>query len=321
MLKNKDEEPTSDPFASKPVYRLFGYFSILGLLRVHVLLGDYTLALAVMDGLDLKAMISPASRQHAVHAAHVSALYHVGFCYLVLNRWTDAIDILSRGISYFYKNRRFTAGADQVAKTVDRMLAMVAIAHSFVPSLRLDDWIKTGIDKFGEGPHRINRGPYASGQSETELLAVYEDLFLRAAPKFVSPALPALTAEEEAPTTNDPTRHQLSLFLADIKPLLPAPDMRSFLRLYTTVSTSKLASLLHRDEETVAQQLAVVNGASRCLKWTQGSLLQGEPESITDLAFDIEDGNVRISESKRQRQVADYFYRRWVSRVSCSIPK
>lgn len=333
--KNQGAEAPADDFAGKPLYRLFGYFSILGLLRVHVLLGDFTLALAVMDGFDLKAMLSPATRMHAVHAAHVSALYHVGFCYLMLNRWTDAIDVLSRGVSYFYKNRRFTSGADQVAKTVDRMLAMIAIAHSFVPSLRLEDWIKSGVDKFGDGPHRINRGSYASGQSADELLSIYEDLFIRAAPKFVSPTPPALDAAAAAAangdqesesgsnsgaSTTDPTKHQLSLFLADIKPLLPAHDMRSFLRLYTTVSTEKLASLLNRNEEEVAQELAVVNGASRCPKWTEGSLLSGEAEPISDLAFQIEDGNVRISESKRQRQVADYFYRRFVLQKYSSLP-
>lgn len=231
---------------------------------------------------------------------------------MMLNRWTDAIDTLSRGVSYFYKNRRFTPGADQVAKTCDRMLALVAISHSFASSLRLDDWIKSGIDKFGEGPHRINRGPHASGQTPQELLTVYEDLFIRAAPKFVSPTPPALGAGSDAPVTSDPTRHQLSLFLADIKPILTASDMRSFLRLYTTVSTSKLANLLDRDEESVAQQLAVLAGASKCIKLADGSLslLDGEAESISDLVFQIEDGNVRIAESKRQRQVADYFYRR-----------
>jgi hypothetical protein len=40
-------------FGSKPLYRSLGYFSLIGLLRVHVLLGDYTLALKVMDNIEL----------------------------------------------------------------------------------------------------------------------------------------------------------------------------------------------------------------------------------------------------------------------------
>lgn len=36
---------------------MLGYFSILGLLRVHVLLGDYTLALKTLDDIDLRTMV------------------------------------------------------------------------------------------------------------------------------------------------------------------------------------------------------------------------------------------------------------------------
>lgn len=40
-------------FGRKPLYRSLGYFSLIGLLRVHVLLGDYTLALKVIDNIEL----------------------------------------------------------------------------------------------------------------------------------------------------------------------------------------------------------------------------------------------------------------------------
>ncbi len=41
----------------RPLYRSLGYFSIIGLLRVHVLLGDYTLALKVMDRIELNQKV------------------------------------------------------------------------------------------------------------------------------------------------------------------------------------------------------------------------------------------------------------------------
>ncbi len=40
-------------FGARPLYRTLGYFSLIGLLRVHTLLGDYTLALKVMDNIEL----------------------------------------------------------------------------------------------------------------------------------------------------------------------------------------------------------------------------------------------------------------------------
>jgi len=40
-------------FGSRPLYKMLGYFSIIGLLRLHCLLGDYYLALDVMSNIDL----------------------------------------------------------------------------------------------------------------------------------------------------------------------------------------------------------------------------------------------------------------------------
>ena len=44
-------------YGSKPLYKMLGYFSIIGLLRVHTLLGDYTLALKVMDNIELNQKV------------------------------------------------------------------------------------------------------------------------------------------------------------------------------------------------------------------------------------------------------------------------
>ena len=44
-------------YGAKPLYRMLGYFSIVGLLRVHVLLGDYTLALKVMENVELNQKV------------------------------------------------------------------------------------------------------------------------------------------------------------------------------------------------------------------------------------------------------------------------
>lgn len=50
---------------------MLGYFSIIGLLRVHVLLGDYTLALKMMDDIELNKSAWFAR----VNAAHVTVYY------------------------------------------------------------------------------------------------------------------------------------------------------------------------------------------------------------------------------------------------------
>lgn len=52
-------------FGVRPLYRMLGFFSIIGLLRVHVLLGDFTLALKVMENVELNQKVrSPPSILH-----------------------------------------------------------------------------------------------------------------------------------------------------------------------------------------------------------------------------------------------------------------
>jgi hypothetical protein len=47
-------------YGVRPLYRMLGYFSIIGLLRVHVLLGDFTLALKVMENVELNQKVCSA---------------------------------------------------------------------------------------------------------------------------------------------------------------------------------------------------------------------------------------------------------------------
>lgn len=56
-LKLLDSEIVGE-FGQRPLYRMLGYFSIIGLLRVHVHLGDFTLGLKVMENVELNQKVS-----------------------------------------------------------------------------------------------------------------------------------------------------------------------------------------------------------------------------------------------------------------------
>lgn len=53
-------------YGTRPLYKLLGYFSIIGLLRVHSLLGDFTLALKVMENVELNQKVS-ITTEHLRH--------------------------------------------------------------------------------------------------------------------------------------------------------------------------------------------------------------------------------------------------------------
>jgi translation initiation factor 3 subunit L len=64
------------------VLKMLGYYSMIGLLRVHCLLGDYRTGLKCMAPIDL----SQQGLYTIVIGSHISTIYHYGFANLMLRR-------------------------------------------------------------------------------------------------------------------------------------------------------------------------------------------------------------------------------------------
>lgn len=127
-----------------------------------------------------------------------------------------------------------------------------------------------------------------------ESIASFVEMFQHGAPRFISPNAPPYESEspealELYSSIPDPSAHQLDLFLSTVKPQLSNSTLRSFLRLYTTLGTDKLAGFLQVDEETVLEMLMTAKGAARKFTWTQGSLLEGEIVGVSDINFGIDE--------------------------------
>jgi translation initiation factor 3 subunit L len=124
LIDSADREIVGE-YGTKPLYRMLGYFSIIGLLRVHVLLGDFTLALKVMEnvGLGQKAPFT------APTAVHVSTAYHAGICYFMLRRIPDAARVFTSVLNWVMRARQYHTRSyqyDQVRNAHDTFLAVLA---------------------------------------------------------------------------------------------------------------------------------------------------------------------------------------------------
>lgn len=82
---------------------MLGYFSLIGLLRVHVLLGDYTLALKVVEHVEL----GQRATLTRVTACHVATYYYVGFCYVALRRYADATRAFASVLNFIGRMRQY----------------------------------------------------------------------------------------------------------------------------------------------------------------------------------------------------------------------
>lgn len=273
---------------------MLGYFSIICLLRVHVLLGDFTLALKAMENVELSQK-APLTR---VTACHVSTYYHVGFCYLALRRYPDAIRIFVSILNFISRMRRYHTRSyqyDQINKTADRMYALFALCNSLAPSRLDDNILNTAKERYGEQIARM-----AAGASSPEALASFEELFIYACPKFIAanpPPFddPAALAVYTADPPMEPAQRHLALFLGDVRAQASAPTLRSFLKLYTSLDARKLAGFLDADEEEMVQQMMVLKQCSRRVGRVATSaeggrgLLEGEMITTSDLDFVIDE--------------------------------
>ncbi|KPV75798.1 uncharacterized protein RHOBADRAFT_43221 [Rhodotorula graminis WP1] len=307
--RGDDVEATAGEYGSIPLYHHLGYFSILGLVRVHVLLGDYTLALSMLDGIDLnkKALFT------RVTSAHVAVYYYVGFAYLMLGRYPDAIRALSHILFFVLRLKHFQRGSqfDQINKTADRMYALLAICQALCPT-KVDEGIATAMkDKFGDQHARLVRGQAGSADQ----LAAFGELFQHGAPRFISPNPPPYEHESEAvlgayASLPDPSQHQQQLFLSAVEPQLQNSTLRSFLRLYTTLGTDKLAKFLECDtEDDVLEMLMTAKGAARKTTWVDGGLLDGQETNVSDVNFGVDEGHLTVAQSTTSRRYGDFFSR------------
>ncbi|KAI9603714.1 hypothetical protein H4Q26_003313 [Puccinia striiformis f. sp. tritici PST-130] len=266
-VTGEDPEEVGGEWGARPLYRMLGYFSIIGLLRVHVLLGDYTLALQMMNDVELtkKALFT------RVNAAHVTVHYYVAFSYIMLRRYPDATRSLTH-ILYFLQRLKgyHTRGYqyDAINKQGDRMYALLAICQAISPS-KIDESISSTMkEKYGEQLIKMLSGGEAS-------LASFQELFTYASPKFLSCL--------HRPTT-DP-----SCYLN---------TSRVVVLLYTTLSINKLAGFLGVDEEEVLESLMVLKASMRSVRRSDNDygLIEGKEVALGYRRSDRDQTRPRFNE-------------------------
>lgn len=301
-------------YGSKPLYRNLGYFSLICLLRVHVLLGDPTLALQTMENVEL----NNSAFLIRITACHVTTYYHVGCAYMALGRWPDAIKTFVSVLVFLTRMKQYHTRSYQygsITKTSERMYALLAICTTLSPGPSSDDSILSTVkEHYGDQLATLQRGG-------DEALETFKELFLQACPKYLSINPPPYEDNEalqewiESPPP-DATQRHLDLFLSDVAAIRGVANVRNLLKLYTSIDAAKLAAFLETSdssdaEEDVLEQLMVLKASSRTYGKGQGggSLLDGDRIVTNNLDFTIDGAMVHVEETTSHRRYAGFFIR------------
>ncbi|CAI8599830.1 unnamed protein product [Vicia faba] len=281
------------------VLKVLGYFGMVGLLRVHCLLGDYHTGLKCLQPID----ISQPGLYTIVIGCHITTIYHYGFANLMLRRYVEAIREFNKILLYIFKTKMYHQKSpqyEQILKKNEQMYALLAISLSLCPQSRLvDETVNSQLrEKYGEKMTRMQR-------YDDEAFAMYDELFSYACPKFITPSAPNF----DEPLVNynqDAYRLQLKLFLYEAKQQQLLSGLRTFLKVYSTISLAKLASYMEVDEPTLRTILMTYKHKTHAVD-TAGKVI-----SNADVDFYIDDDTVHVVESKPAKRYGDYFLRQVV---------
>ena len=125
-------------FGKHSLYKMMGYFSLVGLLRLHSLLGDYYLAVKVLEKIELHKQ----SLYSRVPGCQITMFYYVGFAYMMMRRYSDSIRTFSNILLYIQRMKGAfqikTYQNDQIKKQTDQMYVLLAICLVLHPQ-RIDE--------------------------------------------------------------------------------------------------------------------------------------------------------------------------------------
>jgi len=269
---------------------------LMQLLRMHSLVGDYHLAMKTIESIDI---LSEVPLFYKIPACHVTLYYYMGFAYLMMRRYSDAIrsfgDILvflSKMSGVNSKSYQFEA----MVKKQDQMYALLLISLALCPR-QIDESLEKKLrsDQWAEKQGKLGRGD--------ELC--FEELFVYACPKFVSAAPP--NYEEKDINTQEAHQRQVKLFLQEMRQQQFLPRIDSYMKLYTAIKMDKLAQLCDMDKDALRDQLMCVMHKTSQKVRTKGTPLDGEPQHCSDVEFYLDGDMVHINAQRTEREHSAVF--------------
>ncbi|KAK3929849.1 Eukaryotic translation initiation factor 3 subunit L, partial [Frankliniella fusca] len=272
-------------------------------------------AIKVLENIEL----NKKNQYSQVPACQISMSYYVGFAYMMMRRYADAIRTFSSILLYIQRTKQLFASRtyqnDQINKQTDQMYHLLAICLVLHPQC-VDESIQQVLREknYTEKMYKMQYGD----------LQEFEQCFVFACPKFLLPSPPPADAPAED-YMKDAMKHQTQVFMDEVKQQKMLPTIRSYLKLYTTLPLSKLATFMSQGQRSgdsskwdLNKEMAALGIHLLCFKhkmknvvWTKGaSGLDGKFQSGSELDFYIDNDMIHIADTKVAHRYGDFFIRK-----------
>uniref|UniRef100_A0A0N4ZJG1 Eukaryotic translation initiation factor 3 subunit L n=1 Tax=Parastrongyloides trichosuri TaxID=131310 RepID=A0A0N4ZJG1_PARTI len=302
IKEGNNPDDFADVFGKNHLYFKVGYFSMIGLLRLQVHLSDYHEALESIRYLN----IEPKGLFSTVPNCYVTVHYYIAFCHMMMRNYCEAIKIFEISSLYIQKitnmyalqhpsNVKKNKELDFIGKFHEKILILLAICLTITPQT-VEDSVKTlFLDKYDEAFTRMSNGE----------ISEFEKSFILGAPKFVSPN--SVTYENNS-ISRQALQRQCSAFISGMKGQIWTPVVRSYLKLYNSLSVDKLAHLMNITSEETIPKLLIYKKSTTSLGKFSETLKNTDDDDLTlDLNFYIDNETINIADTRVTRNVSDYF--------------
>jgi len=271
-----------------------GHYANVGLCRVYCAICDYTSVAKIASQIDTQNRVISQNQ-----VCYVTLYHRIGFAYMMLRRYNDAVKTFVRIINTFLRSSRSNVRSQGVVvKKIDQICKLLMICRELAPQHIPEEILLYLREHYADKNAQLQSGN----------VSVFEDFFMFACPRFVPGCLPAprpTEAAESAATEQLQSipRKQFQLFMRDASRQQSLSVMRSYLKLYTNISLTKLAEYVGKDPETVRRDIMCLNMNTHVLRdevWV----------SNTDVKIFIENDMVHVCEDKPARRFSDFFLHR-----------
>jgi len=295
-------DDVADEFGRNALYFKLGYFSLIGLLRTHVLLGDYHQALRTVEYLEMDTK----GLYNTVPSCLVTLHYFVGISHMMMRNYGEATKIFVNCLLYIQRTQNLqqqqtTQGKrntkyDVIGKTNEQLFHLLAICLTLQPQ-RIDESIQSQLlEKNGDRMLRMSNGD----------LDEFRNAFQQGCPKFLSPTI---VVYEGGNMAKEPLIRQCNAFLEGIESQIYGPILRGYLKLYTSLPLKKLASFM----DVPSGEMDTFTGKLLTYKMIVNELGKETLErsevddSTLDLDFYIDKDMIIVADTKVARRVGEYF--------------
>merc|ERR1712242_167074 len=291
-------------YGQHQLYKMLGYFSLIGLLRLQTQLGDYHQALKAIENVSLGMKTSATDAADCLIATY----YYEAWAKIMLRKYQDAIDSLQEVLLYIERGRKTVLNKDSqykndmLNKMQDKMFHMLAICTILYPC-RIDESLeqsmkeKITFDKLTK---------MQDGDAKT-----FEEVFSFSCPKFVSPTQPLIADPMITPATNthlEPTERQWRVFEDELDIQSKIPGTRRYLKLYTTMPLSKLAAFMDVSD---SELLSLLMAAKCKLKNSTDNYDETNEDFLhPEVDFFIDDKMVHIADTRVGSRYGEQFIRK-----------